>query len=50
MVEEEGMPSYKRPFEKGDLLIKFKIEFPENHFADEKTLEVSIHNLYNYDT
>jgi DnaJ family protein A protein 2 len=40
IVEEEGMPTYKRPFDKGHLLIKFKVEFPQNHFTDEKTLKV----------
>ncbi|CAG7787083.1 unnamed protein product [Allacma fusca] len=38
VVEDEGMPNFKRPFEKGDLLVKFKVEFPQNHFTDEKTL------------
>ena len=40
LVEGEGMPNYKNSFLKGNLLIKFKVEFPENHFADEKTLKV----------
>jgi len=39
-VEDEGMPIYKRPFTKGRLLIKFKVEFPKNHFADEKKLQL----------
>lgn len=39
LVEGEGMPNYKNSFLKGNLLIKFKVEFPENHFADEKTLK-----------
>jgi len=29
-IEKEGMPHYKSPFEKGRLLIKFNIEFPES--------------------
>eukprot|EP01113_Clastostelium_recurvatum_P000319 TRINITY_DN1013_c0_g1_i2.p1 TRINITY_DN1013_c0_g1~~TRINITY_DN1013_c0_g1_i2.p1 ORF type:complete len:418 (-),score=99.10 TRINITY_DN1013_c0_g1_i2:26-1279(-) len=28
-ISGEGMPTYKRPFEKGDLLVKFNIVFPE---------------------
>jgi DnaJ family protein A protein 2 len=40
IVEDEGMPHYKRPFEKGNLLIKFKVEFPVNHFTDEKSLQL----------
>jgi len=28
-VEGEGMPRYKNPFEKGNLFIKFKVEFPD---------------------
>jgi len=39
IVEGEGMPQLKNPFLKGNLLIKFKVEFPQNHFADEKTLK-----------
>lgn len=27
------MPVYKNPFERGNLYIKFDIEFPENNFA-----------------
>lgn len=41
IVEGEGMPQYKRPFDKGHLLIKFKVEFPENNFTDETTLKVN---------
>ena len=40
MIEGEGMPTHKRPFDKGNLIIKFKVDFPDNHFADEKTLKV----------
>jgi len=36
-IEGEGMPEYKRPFEKGDLLIKFNIVFPEpNKFTPQQ--------------
>ncbi|XP_044751473.1 dnaJ homolog subfamily A member 2-like [Coccinella septempunctata] len=35
-VENEGMPQYKNPFQKGNLNIMFKVTFPENHFADEQ--------------
>lgn len=31
-VVGEGMPTYKRPFDKGNLYVKFEIEFPENNF------------------
>lgn len=33
MVRGEGMPIHKNPFERGNLYIKFKINFPENHFT-----------------
>lgn len=33
-IVHEGMPIYKNPFERGNLYIKFSVEFPENHFAD----------------
>jgi DnaJ family protein A protein 2 len=39
-VEDEGMPIHGRPFTKGKLLIKFKVEFPKEHFADEKQLKL----------
>jgi DnaJ homolog subfamily A member 2 len=41
-VQNEGMPIYKNPFEKGHLYIKFKVEYPENNFcslSQLKTLE-----------
>ena len=28
-INEEGMPHYQRPFEKGRLFVKFNVEFPE---------------------
>jgi DnaJ-class molecular chaperone len=28
-IANEGMPRYRHPFEKGSLLVKFEIEFPE---------------------
>ena len=35
------MPRYRSPFEKGELFIKFDVEFPPSHFADESTIMVS---------
>lgn len=35
----EGMPMYRNPMEKGNLYIKFDVEFPENHFAGEAALK-----------
>ncbi|XP_077451480.1 dnaJ homolog subfamily A member 2b [Stigmatopora argus] len=32
MVKGEGMPQYRNPFEKGDLYIKFEVQFPENNW------------------
>ncbi|XP_056272462.1 dnaJ homolog subfamily A member 4 [Pseudoliparis swirei] len=34
-VQNEGMPMYKEPFEKGQLFIKFEVEFPENNWLPE---------------
>ncbi|KAF7269002.1 hypothetical protein GWI33_017925 [Rhynchophorus ferrugineus] len=39
VVNGEGMPVYKSPFEKGNLYITFSIVFPENHFAPEPQLK-----------
>ena len=39
-VMEEGMPTYRNPFQKGNLYVKFEITFPPNKFADENKLKV----------
>lgn len=41
VVKGEGFPHYRNPFEKGDLLVKFDVEFPPKNFADEGQLAVS---------
>ncbi|TWW76389.1 dnaJ homolog subfamily A member 2b [Takifugu rubripes] len=38
MVKGEGMPQYRNPFEKGDLYIKFDVQFPENNWIDAEKL------------
>lgn len=38
-VADEGMPTYKNPFEKGRLKITFDIKYPDNHFATEPVLK-----------
>jgi DnaJ family protein A protein 2 len=39
-VSEEGMPTWKQPFDKGSLLIKFKVKFPDEISPkDRKVLE-----------
>lgn len=47
MVKGEGMPQYRNPFEKGDLYIKFDVQFPENNWINAEKLNVSDH-LYIY--
>ena len=39
-IQNEGMPIYQHPGEKGDLYIKFVVEFPPSYFADEEQLKV----------
>jgi len=39
VVQGEGMPVYRNPYERGSLFIKFDVKFPENHFADEETIK-----------
>ncbi|XP_041852221.1 dnaJ homolog subfamily A member 4 [Melanotaenia boesemani] len=34
-VQNEGMPIYRDPYEKGQLIIRFEVEFPENHWLPE---------------
>merc|ERR1711865_1097544 len=36
MIEQEGMPMHGNPFVKGNLVIQFAVEYPEN--LDEKTV------------
>lgn len=41
-IKGGGMPVYKDPFSKGDLIIKFQINFPDSYFApnEEKYLDI----------
>lgn len=41
VVRGEGMPHYRNPFEKGDLFIKFEVQFPENKWISPEKLTVS---------
>ncbi|XP_074149406.1 dnaJ homolog subfamily A member 2 isoform X1 [Sminthopsis crassicaudata] len=38
VVRGEGMPQYRNPFEKGDLYIKFDVQFPENNWISPEKL------------
>jgi len=42
VIKGEGMPTHKRPFDKGNLYIKFNVEFPktinEKHIAQLETI------------
>ncbi|KAB5525819.1 hypothetical protein PHYPO_G00144590 [Pangasianodon hypophthalmus] len=38
VVRGEGMPHYRNPFEKGDLFIKFEVQFPENKWISPEKL------------
>uniref|UniRef100_A0A672Q2C8 DnaJ heat shock protein family (Hsp40) member A2b n=1 Tax=Sinocyclocheilus grahami TaxID=75366 RepID=A0A672Q2C8_SINGR len=41
VIRGEGMPQYRNPFEKGDLYIKFDVQFPENGWiSTEKLMEL----------
>lgn len=42
VIHGEGMPTYKNPFVKGDLIVRFNVEFPEDGFATEQQLAVRI--------
>lgn len=39
-VAEEGMPSHRNPFVRGDLYIVFKVTFPEDGELSEETLKI----------
>ncbi|MED6273786.1 DnaJ (Hsp40), subfamily A, member 4 [Characodon lateralis] len=34
-VQNEGMPIYRDPYERGMLIVQFQVEFPENHWLPE---------------
>ncbi|RXN17356.1 dnaJ -like protein [Labeo rohita] len=38
VVRGEGMPQYRNPFEKGDLFIKFDVQFPDNNWLSPEKL------------
>ena len=38
-IKGEGMPIYRNPFEKGNLYIKFDVQFPENQFINEAAVK-----------
>lgn len=40
VINGEGMPTYRNPFLKGDLIIKFTVQFPEDGFASDEQLKV----------
>ncbi|XP_057693729.1 dnaJ homolog subfamily A member 4 [Corythoichthys intestinalis] len=35
VIQSEGMPVYRSPYEKGQLFIQFQVEFPEKHWLPE---------------
>ncbi|PJF17747.1 hypothetical protein PSACC_02449 [Paramicrosporidium saccamoebae] len=37
-IDGEGMPEYKRPFNKGDLYVQFELVFPPANWADAETI------------
>lgn len=38
-IENEGMPMYRNPYEKGNLYIKFDVKFPENNVLSEEAIK-----------
>ena len=40
-VPNEGMPQFRQPDVKGNLYVKFDVEFPESNFLDEDQLKVN---------
>ncbi len=39
VIQGEGMPQYKRPFDKGNLNIKFNVIFPPPHWIEEAKIK-----------
>lgn len=42
MIAGEGMPRYRNPTQKGNLIIKFEIDFPNKNFLSEAEMKVGI--------
>lgn len=42
MVRGEGMPQYRNPFDKGDLYVKFDVQFPQNNWISPEKLLVGL--------
>jgi DnaJ homolog subfamily A member 2 len=40
-IPKEGMPFHKNPFEKGNLYVKFSVEFPENGALSNEAVQVN---------
>ncbi|TPX37585.1 hypothetical protein SmJEL517_g00472 [Synchytrium microbalum] len=38
VINGEGMPAFKRPFDKGNLYVKFEIQFPKDRWVEEDRL------------
>ena len=43
-VAGEGMPQYKNPFEKGQLIVQFSVQFPQDNWLNAEKLQ-QIENL-----
>ena len=43
-VVGEGMPAYRRPYDRGNLYVKFEIEFPPNNFIPGDKISVSTYS------
>ena len=41
-ITGEGMPTYRSPFNKGQLIIKFSVKFPEDGFFTPDAIKVSV--------
>jgi len=39
VIENQGMPTYRNPFQKGNLVISFSITFPPNHWIPQNDLQ-----------
>lgn len=42
------MPHYRNPFDKGDLYVKFEVQFPENNWISPEKLAVRYVTLHFY--
>jgi DnaJ-class molecular chaperone len=46
VLPDEGMPIYKKPFERGRLIVKFRVKFPEPQDITPEIAQVRVDSVH----